>query len=452
MPHVLGNVGYADEAELPNLVRLGFDAEAIIGRAGVERSWDATLRGRPGGRLALFAPNGALIRVLAEATSQIPESLWLTIDAQLQEYVLRTLGEAYVDNAATWGANSPGASAVVLDVNTGEILALVSYPTYDGNALNPFPAIGRAAANEIQQALATDPRNPLLNRPTQGIYPSGSIMKVIDTFAAIDSGVLPLNYAYGCSGVWVYRGDRRFDWLAGGHGRVTFATGLAQSCNPFHYEVGFRLNEADPFLLPNYARRMGLGAPTGLARDLSEAAGTIPDPEWFRVNRGLTWTYSNAVNLAIGQGEVEVTNLQMTRLYAAVANGGTLYRPQLVRERGILDQRTFVAVPDANGQFNMSADAFRVAREGLCAVTTERYGTAAHIFRGSPLMTIGVCGKTGTAQAPGNRTSHAWFMAYAPKDNPQIAVGVMVENSGEGSAVAAPLVRRILEYYFFGPF
>jgi penicillin-binding protein 2 len=452
MPHILGNVGYPDEAELPDLVRLGFDAETIIGRAGIERSWDATLRGRPGGRLALFAPNGTLIRVLAEATSQIPESLWLTIDADLQEYVLRTLGEAYVDNAAGWGATSPGASAVVLDVNTGEVLALVSYPTYDGNALNPFPAIGRTVANEIQFALANDPRNPLLNRPTQGIYPSGSIMKVIDSFAATDSGILPLNYSYGCSGVWTYQGDRRFDWLAGGHGRVTLATGLAQSCNPFYYEIGFRLNAVDPFLLPNYARRMGLGAPTGLSRDLSEAAGTIPDPEWFRVNRGLTWTYSNAVNLAIGQGEVEVTNLQMTRLYAAVGNGGILYRPQLVRERGILDQRTFVATPEINGEFDMTADSFRIAQEGLCAVPTERYGTAAHIFRNSPLLTIGVCGKTGTAQAPGNRPSHAWFMAYAPKDNPQIAVGVMVENSGEGSAVAAPLVRRIMEYYFFGPF
>ena len=452
MPHILGNVGYPEPDELEALVRQGFDAETIIGKSGIERSWDETLRGKPGGRLALYGSNGALIRTLAEATSQIPESLWLTIDADLQEYLLRTLGEAYVDASDSWAIGSKGASAIVLDVNTGEILAMASYPTYDGNALNPFPAIGRTVANDIQTQVGTDPRNPLLNRPVQGIYPSGSVMKIIDAMAVADSGVFPMDYSYGCSGLWEYEGDVRTDWLAGGHGRVTIATALAQSCNPFFYEVGFRMNEVDPNLLPMYAKRFGLGAPTGLSQDLSEAAGTIPDPEWIRVNRGLTWTYSNAVNMAIGQGEVEVTPLQMTRLYAAVANGGTLYRPQLVRETGVLDQRTFVAFPDANGDFDLNADVMALVKQGLCAVPTERYGTAAHIFKDSPLLNQGVCGKTGTAQAAGPVASHAWFMAYAPKDNPQIAVGVMVENSGEGSAVGAPLARRILEYYFFGPF
>jgi penicillin-binding protein 2 len=452
MPHILGNVGYPDEEELNELIRQGFDAETIIGKSGIERSWDETLRGKPGGRLALFAPDGTRIRVLAEASSQVPESLWLTIDASLQEYVMRTLGEAYVDAADSWAPGSNGASAVVIDLKTGEILALASYPSYDGNALNPFPAIGRTVADEIQQNLAEDPRNPLLNRPTQGIYPSGSVMKVVDAVAITDANIVPMDFSFGCSGIWEFEGDVRYDWLAGGHGRVTVDTALAQSCNPFFYESGFRLNSADPFLLPNYARRMGLGAPTGLAPTLSEAAGTIPDPDWFRINRGLPWTYSNAVNMAIGQGEVEVTPLQMTRMYGGIADDGILYRPQLVLQTGVLDQRTFVAIPEINGQFDVRADVIDIVQTGLCEVTTQRYGTASHIFRNSPLLNIGVCGKTGTAQAPGNRPPHAWFMGYAPRENPQIVVGVMVETSGDGSAVAAPLVKRIMEYYFFGPF
>ncbi len=451
MPNVLGHVGFPLEDEVPQLVRLGFNAETIIGRAGVERSWDDTLRGKPGGRLTLVGANGVRLRTLAEATTQIPESIWLTIDADLQEYALRAIGEAYLESANTWGITSKGASAVVLDVHTGEVLAMVSYPTYEGNALNPFPAIGREVANSVLADLAENPRNPLLNRPTQGIYPSGSIMKVIDAVAVADTGVYDLTRTYFCSGIWQQGNDVRYDWLAGGHGRMTIPSAIANSCNPFFYQVGFDMNAVDPFLLPNYARRMGLGALTGLGA-LSEAAGTIPDPDWLRVNRGLTWTYSNAVNLAIGQGEVEVTPLQMTRMYAAIANGGTLYRPQLIRQTGILDQRTQIAIPEVNGRFEVREDVLAMVRRGMCDTVSASYGTAAHIFRGSPLLNIGVCGKTGTAQDAGSRPPHSWFMAYAPADNPRIAIGVMVENAGDGSAVAAPITRRILEWFFFGPF
>lgn len=451
MPNILGHVGFPTEDEVPALVRLGFNAETIIGRAGIERSWDDTLRGKPGGRLTLVGANGVRLRTLAEATSQIPESVWLTIDAPLQEYVTRAIGEAYLESAGTWGITSKGASAIVLDIHTGEVLAMVSYPTYEGNALNPFPAIGRDVANSVLADLADNPRNPLLNRATQGIYPSGSIMKVIDAVAVTDSNIYEMGHSYFCSGIWRQDRDVRTDWLAGGHGRMTLAGAIANSCNPFFYQVGFDMNAVDPFLLPSYARRMGLGSLTGLGA-LSEAAGTIPDPDWFRINRGLTWTYSNAVNLAIGQGEVEVTPLQMTRMYAAIANGGTLYRPHLVSQTGILDQRTQVAIPEVNGEFDVREEVLAMVRFGMCETTTANYGTAAHIFRNSPLLNIGVCGKTGTAQDSGQRPPHSWFMAYAPADNPRIAIGVMVENAGDGSAIAAPITRRILEWYFFGPF
>ncbi|MCS6836280.1 MAG: penicillin-binding transpeptidase domain-containing protein [Anaerolineae bacterium] len=449
MPHILGNVGYPSNEEIPDLVRIGFNQETILGRSGIEASWDAVLRGQPGGRLSLIAPNGKRLRVLAEAQSIIPKSLWLTIDADLQAFIQRVFNRWYQQAADGWAKTSRGGAAVVLDVNTGEVLAMVSFPTYEGNALNPFPAIGRQAADLVLQALAEDPANPLLNRAAQGIYPSGSIMKVIDAVAVADSGVYPLDYSYVCTGVWQEGRDRRFDWLAGGHGRMTIASALTNSCNPFFYQTGLALDRVDPFLLPSYARRMGLGAPTGI-RSIGESGGTIPDPDWIRVNRGVPWTFSHAVSMAIGQGEVEVTPLQMTRMYGAVANGGTLYRPLLVRETGLLDQRERVAQPDATSQFGVRADVMALVQKGLCDVTTATYGTASHIFRRSILQQIGVCGKTGTAQAPGLGASpHSWFMAWAPRDEPQIVVGVLVENAGDGSAVAAPITREIMEYYFF---
>jgi len=450
MPHILGNVGYPEEDEIAELLRIGFNQETILGRSGIEASWDAVLRGQPGGRLSLMSPNGKRLRLLAESQAVIPESLWLTIDADLQSFSQRVFNRWYSQAADSWAKTSRGGAAVVLDVTSGEVLALVSFPTYEGNALNPFPAIGREAANAVLQALGEDPANPLLNRAAQGIYPAGSIMKVIDAVAVADSGVYPMDFSYMCTGVWQEGNDRRFDWLAGGHGRMTIASALTNSCNPFFYQTGLALDRVDPFLLPSYARRMGLGAPTGI-NAIGESGGTIPDPDWIRINRGLPWTFSHAVSMAIGQGEVEVTPLQMTRLYSALANGGTLYRPLLVRETGLLDQRQRVAEADAMSELGLRADVLPMVQDGLCDVTTAQYGTASHIFRRSILQQIGVCGKTGTAQAPGaGAPPHSWFMAWAPRDEPQIVVGVLVENAGDGSAIAAPITREIMEYYFYG--
>lgn len=452
MPHIIGHVGYPDEEQIPELEAVGFNAETIIGKSGVEASWNDTLAGKPGGRLTLVSSGGTRLRILTEVRSQIPESIWLTIDSALQEYTLQVLGEAYLESSGSWGQTSNGASVVIMDVNTGEILTMASYPTFEGNAQNPFPAVGREVADLVLESLADDERVPQLNRPTQGVYPTGSVMKVMSSVAALESGVYIDETAYFCSGVWNYENDFRYDWLAGGHGRMTVQSGITNSCNPFFYEVGFRLNNEDPYLLSSYAQLMGLGDFTGL-RDIEESPGNIPTPDNVLQTSGLPWSYAFAVNLSIGQGEVQASPLQMVRMYAAVANGGDLIRPQLVRERGILDQRTVVAEPDVMLDTEISPDNIKIIQTGMCDVTKTRTGTASHIFRDSPLLDIGVCGKTGTAQAPGvGVPPHSWFIAYAPEDNPQIAIVTMIENSGDGSAIAAPITRRILEYYYFGPF
>ncbi len=448
LPHVIGHVGYADPEQIAELEAVGFNAETIIGKAGIEASMNRTLAGQPGGRLSLVGADGRRIRVLSEVRSRIAESLWLTIDADLQVAVLRLLTAAYENGA--WGEGSDGAAVLIMDVHNGEILALVSHPTYDANILNPFPTVGRATATEALDALIEDERLPMLNRAAQGSYPTGSVMKGLTAIAALESGVYDDDTRYHCTGSWAYGGDIRYDWLRSGHGVMSVQTGITNSCNPFFYETGFRLNAKDPWLLPSYAIKLGLGNSTGL-NQIPEVTGIAPTPDNVTRYTGLPWSYAHAVNLSIGQGEVLATPLQMLRLYAVIANGGYLLRPHLVRERGILDQRTPVAERDVMLDTQFDPANLAIIRRGMCDVTSGYTGTATHQFYNSPLQDVGVCGKTGTAQAPGDdKRPHSWFIAYAPAKEPQIAIVTMVENAGEGSAVAAPLTREILEYYYFG--
>ncbi len=443
-PNILGYVGYPDESDIPAVEAAGFTQDSILGRSGIEASWDETLRGEAGGRLLVVEPNGTQT-ILTESASKPSESLWLTLDSDLQTFIAQAFERGYAQNG--WAPTSKGASAVVMDVNTGAVLAMVSYPSFDNNAFNPFPSMGRTAADAIVSQVQNDPRRPQLNRPALGIYPAGSIFKIVDTIAVADSGVYALDQRYTCSGLWT-RDITRVDWLAGGHGNQTLPEGLMHSCNPYFYEIGYQMDQADPFLLPNYARRLGLGVVTGM-RDLPESAGNIPDPDWL-LQRGFTWTFSESVNMAIGQGYVDITPLQFTRLVAGVANGGTLYRPQLVEKVGILGETpSYTLTPDVMGTTDIKIEVLDMVRGAMCGVTSVQSGTAEHIFRNSPLQDLIVCGKTGTAQATGDVPPHAWFTAFAPRDNPQIAITVMVENAGEGSGVAAPLVKQILEYYFF---
>jgi penicillin-binding protein 2 len=449
-PHIIGYVGYPDEAGVPAVQAAGFDRDSILGRSGIEASWDETLRGSPGGRLVIVTPVGEVLRQVAQSSSQPSESVWLTLDSDLQAHALQIVSDAYRAAADGWASESKGAAAVVMDVQTGAILAMVSYPTYDGNVFTAFPPRGREVAQQMLLEIQEDERVPQLNRVTQGLYPLGSVMKLVSSTAVADTGVYELDHSYTCTGIW-NRDITRFDWRQGGHGTVTLSQAITQSCNPYFYEVGYNLNESNPEALPAYAHMMGLGQPTGFT-DLPEAPGLIPNPEWKRTVLGLDWSFSDAVNISIGQGEVSVTPLQVVRMTAALANGGTLYRPQLVQQVGILGETpSYTVSPVPMSEIDIQTDVLNLVRDAMCAVTTSETGTAEYQFQNSELQTIGVCGKTGTAQ-DGSRAdalSHAWFTAYAPANDPEIAIVVLVENSGEGSAIAAPIARDILEYYFF---
>ncbi|MCA0458105.1 MAG: hypothetical protein LCI00_29330 [Chloroflexi bacterium] len=444
---ILGSVGYPDPEELPAIEAQGFNSDSILGKSGIELSWDETLRGQPGARLLIVSPAGEVLREITRVASTPPQSVWLTINTEMQLQIQAILA-SYFDRMKL-ADQSKGASAVIIDVHTGAVLAMVSYPTYDINAFAPFSLLGSAQAQAMMAELGNDPRRPVLNRPTQGAYPLGSVMKLVSSMAVADSGVYALDQAYVCSGIFTREGNfTRYDWYPQGHGRVNLRSAITQSCNPYFYEVGYQLNMVNPEILPEYQHRF-FGGPTGMT-DLAENPGFIPDPEWKLQNTGLAWTQSDAINISIGQGEVQVTPLQVARMVAAIANGGTLLKPQLVAKAGILGEApSYMMTPNAVGDADIKPEVLEVIRAGMCDVTTVSYGTAEYQFRNDDaLQALGVCGKTGTAQdVP--RPTHAWFAAYAPRENPQIAIVVMVENGGEGSGVAAPITRDILDYFFF---
>lgn len=453
-PNIVGTVGYVTEDEILGVEQDGFNQDSILGRSGIEGSWDEVLRGTPGGRLSIVTPDGRTLRVIAESVSAPALSVYLTIDAGLQQAALEAIQRSY-DLFDGFGGGSRGASAVVMDVNTGAILAMVSYPTFDANLLAPFPPIGSRAAAEQIQLLENDPRRPMLNRVTQGLYPTGSIFKTITAMAVLDSGIYTPETRYTCIGSWQRDNDipgGRTDWTPLGHGTQTTAQGITHSCNPFFYEAGWQLHQLDDTLLPSYSVRFGLGGNTGMT-DLAESPGYIGNPDTILQSTGYPMTSIDTVSMAIGQGHVSATPLEMVRYYAGVANNGTLLRPQLVDSTRLIDEVSYQMEPDIMGTFDIPQEILDVVHQGMCAVTTQSDGTAEFVFRRSPeLQAIGVCGKTGTAQdqSPESGNPHAWFAAYAPRENPQIAIITMVENGGQGSEVAAPIARDILEYYFFG--
>ena len=295
-----------------------------------------------------------------------------------------------------------------------------------------------------------DPRLPMLNRVTQGLYPTGSIFKSVTSIAAIDSGIYTPDTTYFCNGSW--QGViTRFDWLPGGHGSLDVAGAITNSCNPYYYEAGLQLHLVDPNLIAIYSARMGLGGTTGI-QDVAESPGYIGTENLILQITGYPMTSVDSVSMAIGQGHVSLSPLQMVRFYAGVANGGNLLRPQLVESTRLIDDISYQMQPDIMANFDVVPEAIEAVQIGMCDVTSTPRGTAEFVFRNSELQTLGVCGKTGTAtdESPNPGLPHAWFAAYAPAENPQIAIITMVENSGQGSEVAAPIAREILEYYFFG--
>ncbi|HET7769728.1 MAG TPA: penicillin-binding transpeptidase domain-containing protein, partial [Chloroflexota bacterium] len=323
----------------------------------------------------------------------------------------------------------------VIDPTDGGLRALATFPRYDPNAF----VTGQDAA-----AILADPRQPLLHRPTQGVYTCGSTMKAITMAAGLESGLFRPESEFSCAGRWTGLPGLTFHcWNPSGHGRLSLVSGLAQSCNSVFYEVGKRLDEWNADFFPDFVRRAGLGSPPG-ALPGGEATGTVPTPAWKRDTLKEPWTRGDAVNLAIGQGSLLVSPLQVASLYAAIANGGALSGPRLLDRAVLPGGAVDRPLERATRRLPWSGETLAAVRAGLKDVVGAPHGTAAFVFHGSPLAGL-TAGKTGTAESAPGRPTHAWFAGFAPFDAPRALVLVMLEHGGEGSRDAAPIARRVLE-------
>jgi penicillin-binding protein 2 len=436
-PQVVGYMSAIPPEEVGAYRAKGYTGDERVGRAGLEAWGEAYLAGTLGGTLNVVTPDGQVLR-LAEAQRQPAQAIYTTLDRKLQMAAQAALGDFR-------------GSIVILNPATGEVLAMASNPAFDPNLFDPTNRDSEAL-NEV----LTDPANPLFNRAAQGAYPPGSVFKIAVMGAGLMSGLYTRDTIINCGNTWTGLGlnNIKYNWTFGTKtqppGRIDFVQALATSCNPYFYSVALDLDTFDPDYLPTVARQFGLGEFTQIGQ-VPETQGLMPDPAWKQATYNDAWRPGDSVNMGIGQGYVLVTPLQIAQMIAAVQNGGTLYRPQLVaRLAPPGGTPTYELSPIVNGVLPVSADQLAAIREGLHAVTSEPGGTARHRFLGLP---IPVAGKTGTAQDPLGALSHAWFAGYTEAnepDKPDIAAVVMIENVGEGSEYAAPIFRRLVEVYFLG--
>jgi len=430
--HVLGYMGEIRAEELRQKRALGYRPGDYCGELGIEHAYEADLRGRDGGQRIEVDALGRMRREL-ESFAPVPGSrLTLTIRHDLQKI-------AY-DELMRWAARGKPGAAVAMDPRDGAVLALVSTPSFDPNLF--VSGIRRAD----WQRLHGDRRMPLINRAVGSATAPGSTFKVVTAAAGLDTGCCGPWTTEVCRGViylrrWPKRCHRR-----SGHGTVDLVEAIAKSCDVYFYRLGQRLG---PERLAAYARRFGLGRRTGIDLSRVESAGTVPDPAYKRARWGQPWVGGDTVDYAIGQSMLGCTPLQMCRLTAAIANGGALLRPQLVRtvtahrvDGTTRVARTLQRIED--GRLGLRPEHLAVIARGMEAVMRPG-GTAS----GSAIPGVRVAGKTGTAQRHqgGRLVNDAWFIAYAPAESPRIAVCVTVQAAGHGGEVAAPIARKVLARY-----
>jgi len=439
---ITGYVSPLQPEELDAQLAKGYARDQLLGRSGLEKWGEEALAGKNGGQLVLLDAQGNPLRTLSDPVQSVDgQDITTTIDYDLQQAVQFALGDLT-------------AAVVVLNRDTGEVLALASNPAYDPNWFNPNN-YNRIALSQY----FSDPRQPLINRAAQSAFPAGSVFKIVTMAAGLTSKLFTPDSEYECTGTWEELPPARPDWKEGGHGKLTFTQGLSASCNPWFYHVGYALFQFDPKYESEIARQFGLGQPTGIGV-IEETEGLIPDPDWKLQTKGEAWEPGDSINVAIGQGDVLVTPLQIARLVAAVGNGGTLHQPQLVLSIQPADGAsapTFTFAPIEVGKLPLEATQLAALQEGMYNVTQEPRGTARNRFRGLPSW-LKIAGKTGTAEDPGlfgTQEPDAWFAGYTfagREGKPDIAIAVVVTNQGQGSDFAAPIFRRVVEAYYGLPF
>lgn len=424
------SVGYTlgiSAEQLEDYKRRGYKGDEKVGQAGLEKYAEDALAGKSSASLYVVDVNGQIINRISQSDPRQPQSIATTFDKPLQL-------------AAQQALTGFRGAAVVMEVNTGRILAMASSPSIDPNLFEPSNR-----NNEVLDNLLNDGQQRLLNRAAQSSYPLGSLFKIVTMAAALESNLYTPDSTYYCDSYFKeLPGEPLADWTVAKKyppsGNLTLLQGLMRSCNPWFLHIGLDLfrQKGDKYI-SNLARGFGLGSATGIEQ-IAEDAGNMPDPK----------SDGDSVQLAFGQGEMLVTPLQAVRFIAAIANGGTLYRPQIIQsmttDTGIT---TFTFSPEKSGTLPIKTETLGAIQEGMRMVVKNKLGTAFYALEG---LNIPIYGKTGTATTSVDKP-HAWFGGYTNTgrtDKPDIAVVVIAENAGEGSEVAAPIFRRIIENYYFG--
>lgn len=429
-PHVTGRVQPIFPEELDAYLREGYRQDELVGKAGLEKWGEGYLLGQRGASLYVTDPQGTPITRLAQVESKPSQSIYTTIDSDLQLEAQKAI------------AGFSGA-IVVVERDTGRVLALVSSPGYDPNAYVP----GNFNQYQLTTNYASDGRNRLYNRASGNGYPLGSVFKIITTAAALESGLFTPDETLDCGYDWTeIPGLTLTDWTkekeVDPSGVLTLPEGLMRSCNPWFYHIGYQLyKQGQPKAVSDMARAFGLGSSTGIEGPDFDEAGNMPDPV----------DDQSAALIAIGQDKVLVNPLQVARFVAAVGNGGTLFRPQVVEKITDPDGNpTFEFKPEEQGKLPVKPENLTIIQDAMRAVVSSPRGTAVRAFAG---LNVIVHGKTGTAQNDITGSPHAWFAGYTNtgrSDKPDIAFAVIAEYAGEGSDIAAPIARRILEVYYLG--
>jgi penicillin-binding protein 2 len=427
--HVLGYLGEISDTQLKSGKLPDYNIGDYLGKCGVELAWEKYLRGRRGSRRIEVDAYG---RELGQLDSIVPSpgaNIYLSLDNRVQQ-------EAEACLQGQEGA------IVALDPKTGRVLALASSPTYSPEAFE------RGLTTQEWQKINRDKAHPLENRTLRGQYPPGSTFKIVLAVAGLEEKVITPGTIINCTGTLTV-GDHEFHcWRKAGHGAMNLHRAMVHSCDIYFYEVGRRLGIER---IHEWSRRFGLGAPTGLDLD-KEMPGLAPSPAWKKARFHQPWREGDTISVSIGQGYNLATPIQMARVVAAIANGGTVYKPYIVEKvESSAGEILYQAKPEVQSRLGASPATLEAVRQSLVGVVND--GTA----KAARLPNIQVAGKTGTAQVVAidrdnpkkkqarGREDHAWFVAYAPADAPRVAVAVLVEHGGHGGSEAAPLASRVIK-------
>ncbi|MFH1459104.1 MAG: penicillin-binding protein 2 [Candidatus Omnitrophota bacterium] len=406
--HIIGYIGKMQEDEYPELRKYGYQIKDFIGRNGLEKSFDAYLRGKPGGMQLEVNSEGSIIQVLSYRPPAKGEDLYLTIDVELQTLIYNLLS----------GTNS---AVTVMNADTGEILALLSSPSFDPNIL-----IDKKKYNQIGEILK-DQNSPLLNRNLNA-YPPGSIFKIVTAYAGLSKGKIDLTSEFFCPGFLNLGNTTRHCWLKKGHGQVNITHALATSCNVFFWELGLKIGEKN---LADSAQIFGFSKQTKVELP-SENTGLLPQARWKMQTKHEKWYAGDTLNFSIGQGFLLVTPLQTAKMVAMIANGGKEIKPHLIKTTNKVNKSKQILSPSA----------VTIIKKGMFEVVNSSFGTG----RKAALSNIKVYAKTGTAQT-GQGETHAWFVGFAQAGNKNICFVIFLEHGGHGGERPAEIAKEIILYF-----